>query len=196
MVARAFREDVRALLLQRLPVPAVRSPEIRLNVRSRSTRSSRTNRRPTGSENERYAYRSLLQSNYIFSLIVLAYNLGAQLDPPFAVPFSDRDLLNDSARKTLGDAFEALVGGLEIDGQSETFHTLARRSLFHPILWPASLKSEQVFRVRLETTHGGKSLTAFSTTKKVAENGAARLAPLDLRSDAAASLTHFCGLGS
>ena len=58
------------------------------------------------------------------------------------------------------------------------------------------LKSEQVFRVRLETTHGGKSLTAFSTTKKVAENGAARLAPLDLRSDAAASLTHFCGLGS
>jgi hypothetical protein len=50
--------------------------------------------------------------------------------------------------------------------------------------------------VRLETTHGGKSLTAFSTTKKVAENGAARLAPLDLRSDAAASLTHFCGLGS
>lgn len=54
MVARAFREDVRALLLQRLPVPAVRSPEIRLNVRSRSTRSSRTNRRPTGSENERY----------------------------------------------------------------------------------------------------------------------------------------------
>ncbi|GAA5969833.1 hypothetical protein JCM8115_005797 [Rhodotorula mucilaginosa] len=189
MVARAFREDVRALLLQRLPVPAVRSPEIRLN-----------------------AYRSLLQSNYIFSLIVLAYNLGAQLDPPFAVPFSDRDLLNDSARKTLGDAFEALVGGLEIDGQSETFHTLARRSLFHPVRvggrtnsssgrWPGQradqrLKSEQVFRVRLETTHGGKSLTAFSTTKKVAENGAARLAPLDLRSDAAASLTHFCGLGS
>jgi hypothetical protein len=38
MVARAFREDVRALLLQRLPVPAVRSPE---NRSRRSLRSCR-----------------------------------------------------------------------------------------------------------------------------------------------------------
>lgn len=69
------------------------------------------------------AYRSLLESNYTFSLIALAYDLGAQLDPPFAVPFSDRDVLNDSARKTLGDAFEALVGGLEVDGQHETLES-------------------------------------------------------------------------
>lgn len=48
----------------------------------------------------------------------------------------------------------------------------------------------------LETTHGGKSYTACSTTKKVAENEAAQLALLDLDPDAAASLTHFCGLDS
>ncbi|KWU42016.1 hypothetical protein RHOSPDRAFT_27238 [Rhodotorula sp. JG-1b] len=154
MAVRTFGEDVRTLLLQRHPPPAVRSPVIRLNVRSRSTRSSRTNRRPTGSESERFqllessgdaaasfaigivvyrhltrapqaspaifaAYRSLLQSNYTFSLIALAYDLGSRLDPPSAVPFSDRDLLNDSARKTFGDAFEALVGRLEVDGLHE-----------------------------------------------------------------------------
>lgn len=56
-------------------------------------------------------------------------------------------------------------------------------------------KCEQVFRVTLETTHGD-SFTAVSTTKKVAENEAARLALLHLDPDAAASLTHFCGVDS
>ncbi|KWU45210.1 hypothetical protein RHOSPDRAFT_25280 [Rhodotorula sp. JG-1b] len=66
------------------------------------------------------AYRSLLQSNATFAQIALVYDLGAQLEPPFPLTFAHRADLNDTARKNLGNAFEAHFGGLHVDGQGGT----------------------------------------------------------------------------
>lgn len=67
------------------------------------------------------AYRSLLQSNATFAQIALVYDFGAQLEPPFPLTLAaHRAVLNDTARKNLGEAFEAHFGGLHVDGQGGT----------------------------------------------------------------------------
>ena len=199
------------------------------------------------------AYRSLLQSNATLAQIALVYDFGARLEPPFPLTFAHRANLNDSARKTLGDAFEAHFGGLHIDGQSgaadlwleNVFSVLCkwadeqirdlsgtRRGRNTPddhlarfaaakdpppqaaptacACWKRGLSlhvKEHGTRFQIQVTHSfkaqldlagddGPTFVANAPTRKAAENETARLALLELDSEASRALRHSCGISA
>lgn len=198
------------------------------------------------------AYRSLLQSNATFAQIALVYDFGAWLVPRFPLTFAQRAGLNDSARKTLGDAFEAHFGGLHVDGQGGTadlwlekvFSVLCKwadeqirdlpsagRGRNTPddhlarfaaardpppqaaptacACWKRGLSlyvKEHDTRFQIQVTRNftaqldladdddGPTFVANAPGRKAAENETARLALLELDSEASRALQHSCGI--